>query len=116
MPTLSVQQPSGSCIGATEVRDLIAKACPVEDYRQKKVLLLVPDATRTCPLGVFFAGLFDQIGSVSAAFDVMIALVTHPPMSEEAICRRLDISLGERRATYRTVRFFNHAWDKPEEL
>lgn len=98
------------------MRELIAKACPVEDYRGKKVLLLVPDATRTCPLGLFFAGLFEQIGVASAAFDVMIALGTHPPLNEEAICRRLEISLEERRTRYRTVRFFNHAWDNPEEL
>jgi lactate racemase len=71
------------------VRELIAKVCPAEHYRGKKVLLLVPDATRTCPLGIFFAGIFDQIGGACATFDVMIALGTHPPMSDEAICRRL---------------------------
>ena len=98
------------------MRDLIAKACPARNYRAKKVLLLVPDATRTCPLGIFFTGLFDQIGAVTEAFDVMIALGTHPPMSEEAICGRLGISLEERRTHYRTVRIFNHAWDHPEEL
>jgi hypothetical protein len=33
---------------------------------------------------------------VAAALDVMIALGTHQPMSEEAICHRLEISLEER--------------------
>jgi len=115
-PTLSIQRPSGSYVGAAEVRELIAKVCPAEHYRGKRVLLLVPDATRTCPLGMFFSGIFDQIGDVSAAFDVMIALGTHPPMSEEAICRRLEISTEERCGKYRSVCLFNHAWDNPAEL
>src|SRR5271170_2714529 len=79
--THSVQPPEGSYIGKAEVRNLIARMCPADTYRGNKVLLLVPDATRTCPLGMFFAGLFDQIAPVSSAFDVMIALGTHPPMS-----------------------------------
>jgi len=114
--THSVQPPEGSYIGKAEVRNLIARMCPADTYRGRKVLLLVPDATRTCPIGMFFAGLFDQIGSLTDAFDVMIALGTHPPMSEEAICGRLEISIEERRTHYPTVRFFNHAWDHPEEL
>src|SRR6204780_3453241 len=116
MPTLSIQPPRGSYIGAAEVRELIAKACPAGSYNGKKVLLLVPDATRTCPLGMFFAALFDQIGAVTQTFDVMVAPGTHPPMSDEAICKRLEITLAERSIRYRTVRFFNHAWDHPEEL
>jgi len=113
---LSIQRSAGTYITSLEVRELIAKACPVDNYRGNKVLLLVPDATRTCPLGMFFAGLFDQIAPVSSAFDVMIALGTHPPMSEEAICARLEISPDERRTRYRTVGFYNHAWDNPGEL
>lgn len=116
MATLSLQRARGCYVEAAEVRELIAKVCHAEHYKGKKVLLLVPDATRTCPLGMFFIGLFDQIGSVSAAFHVMIALGTHPPMSDEAICRRLEISPDERLTKYRTVRFFNHSWNDPGEL
>ena len=68
----------------------------------KKVLLIVPDGTRTCPLGMLFKGIFAQIGDRASAFDVMIALGTHQPMSEEAICHRLEISLEERRGEIRS--------------
>jgi nickel-dependent lactate racemase len=37
-------------------------------------------------------------------------------MSETAICRRLGFTEAERLATYRNVRFFNHAWDNPAAL
>src|SRR5262245_322821 len=97
-PTLSLTASSGTYLSAAQSRELIAQACPTKDYKGKKVLLIVPDATRTCPLGMLFQGLFDQIGSATAAFDVMIALGTHQPMSEEAICERLEISTEERRA------------------
>ena len=67
-------------------------------------------------MGIFFEGIFDQIGAAVAALDVMIALGTHQPMSEEAICHRLEISLEERRAKYGSVRLFNHEWNNPLAL
>ena len=79
-------------------------------------MLVVPDATRTCPLGLLFDGLFEQIGGVTAHFDVMIALGTHQPMSEAAICERLEISLEQRQTKYAGVRFFNHEWDNDAAL
>jgi len=104
--------------GVTEeqVVSLVAQACPAKDYRGKKVLLIVPDATRTAPVGLVFKTLFAQIGAATGAFDVLIALGTHQPMSEEAIRERLEISEGERTDTYRSVRFFNHEWDNPAAL
>src|SRR5580704_13037438 len=99
-----------------EIRGAIAETFPTREYRDKRVLVIVPDATRTCPLGIIFATLFDQIGGVASAFDVMIALGTHPPMSEQAICKRLEISAEERSTTYRRVQFFNHEWNSPSSL
>jgi len=46
----------------------------------------------------------------------MVALGTHPPMSEEAICRRLEISESDRHSTYSRVQFFNHEWHNPTAL
>ena len=116
MQTLSHLAPADSYLGYDHVRDLVAQACPTKDYKGRRVLLIVPDATRTCPLGLLFAALHDQIEDVTAAFDVMIALGTHQPMSEEAICQRLEITLEERHARYAGVRFFNHEWDNPAAL
>ena len=46
----------------------------------------------------------------------MIALGTHQRFSEEAFCRRLDLSMEERQDRYRDVAFFNHEWDNPAAL
>ncbi len=114
--TISRTSPPGSYLSSEQALNVIAEACPVSEYRGKRVLLIVPDATRTCPLGMLFRGIFDQIGAAATALDVMIALGTHQPMSEEAICRRLEISLEERQSKYGTVRLFNHEWDNPSAL
>src|SRR5436190_22863733 len=90
------------------VREIVAKSCTPETYRGRRVLVVIPDSTRTAPVGLLFKTLHKQIGRETKAFDILIALGTHPPMSEEAICGRLEISLDERRGQYRGVQFFNH--------
>lgn len=103
-------------VSEEQVAALLAQACPTENYRGKRVLLIVPDGTRTVPLGLLFKTLHHQIGGVTKSFDVLIALGTHQPMSEAAICRRLEIAEKERHGTYRLVNFFNHAWNDPSAL
>jgi nickel-dependent lactate racemase len=114
--TFALHAPAGNTLSAGPVQALVAQACPAKEYRGKRVLIIVPDATRTAPIGLVFKALFAQIGGATAALDVMIALGTHPPMSDSAICERLEITAAERDSTYRTVRFFNHAWDNPAAL
>ena len=113
---LSLIAEPGSPITADQAARLIAQACPAADYRGKKVLLIVPDATRTAPVGPVFQAIHEQLGGVTAALDMMIALGTHQPMSESAICERLDITAEERSTKYRSVEFFNHEWDNPGAL
>src|SRR4051812_9570598 len=103
-------------VSPQKVSEIVAAACPTKDYRDKKVLCIVPDATRTAPIGLVFQTLFQQIGAVTRNLDVLVALGTHQPMSEAAICERLEMSEAERKEKYRSVRFFNHAWDNPEAL
>jgi len=107
---------SPSAVLPEQVEAVIAKTCPAERYRGKRVLLIVPDGTRTAPVGLIFKSLFAQIGDSASAIDILVALGTHQPMNEEAICGRLEISLAERRGTYAKVQFFNHEWNNPAAL
>ncbi len=109
-------EPSNRNITETEAAQAVARACVVENYRDKRVLLIIPDGTRTAPIGLIFKALFAQIGAVTEKLDVIVALGTHQPMNEEAICRRLEISAEERRRQYGHVAFHNHAWDNPAAL
>lgn len=103
-------------LAAPAVAELVARACPEAAFRGQRVLLIIPDHTRTAPVGLMFKALHAQLGEVTRALDVLVALGTHPPMSEAAICQRLEISEAERRGRYGGVRFFNHAWDNPAAL
>jgi lactate racemase len=113
---ISQSAPPNGSLTAEQVADVLAQACPAKNYRGKKVLLIVPDGTRTAPVGLLFQTLFRQIAPVTGAFDVLVALGTHQPMSEAAICQRLEISETERRSTYGNVKFHNHAWNNPAAL
>jgi lactate racemase len=97
------------------VRGWFAHRVPSEDFRGKRVLVLVPDATRTAPLPLLFGALWDRLSGVAASLDVLIALGTHPPMSEAQIGRLLGIE-GERRARFSSLQVFNHEWNRDEAL
>lgn len=99
-----------------EAREIVAQAlCPLQ-LQNKRVLLILPDGTRTAPVGLMFRAIHDLIGQETKNLDVMIALGTHQPMSEVAINGRLEISAAERGAKYAKVQYLNHAWDNPSAL
>ncbi len=112
----SITAAPGTTVTPDQIRELVAKTCQPDSYRGKRVLIIVPDSTRTAPISPFFRALHDLIGGVTKALDVMIALGTHPPMSEAAICERMEISLEERRGKFTRVQLLNHEWDNPAAL
>src|ERR1043166_5124169 len=114
--TISRIAKPGTGLTSAQVAELISQTCAPDDYRGKRVLLIVPDGTRTAPIGLLFRTLHHQIARETKAFDVLVALGTHQPMNEAAICGRLEISETERRDVYSRVKFFNHAWDNPAAL
>ena len=99
-----------------EVRDWISKNIPVSEVAGKRILLIVPDSTRTAPLPLLFDALFQHIRKHVLALDVLIALGTHPPMSEQQISKLLGIEDVERMRLFFQTQFFNHEWDNPEAL
>ncbi len=116
MQSFSKTALAGFALSEQQVREVSAKTCPAENYRGKKILVIVPDGTRTAPVGLMFKTLHKQIAPATKSFDVLIALGTHQPMSEAAICKRLEMSEAERQEKYGRVKFFNHAWNDPRQL
>ncbi len=82
----------------------------------KRVLVIIPDGTRTAPLPTMFRLLYEQLGQRVAQLDYLIALGTHQPMSDEAIERLVGVSSDERATQYPHVRIFNHRWEDPDAL
>ncbi len=82
----------------------------------KRVLVIVPDGTRTAPTPLLFWLLYRQIGHRVAKLDYLIALGDHPPMDSEAIDRLVGVSPAEQAECYPKVRIFNHHYDLPKAL
>ena len=108
MNVLSETAAAGFALSSEEVAALVAQAFPAAESRGKRVLCVIPDATRTAPVGLLFQSLFRQIGAEVKSLDILVALGTHQPMSEAAICQRLEITEAERAGAYKNVRLFNH--------
>jgi nickel-dependent lactate racemase len=107
----------GSIVSEETARELCAREVATWGVRGKRVLAIVPDHTRTAPIGMMFRlldGILRREGAT--AFDVIIALGTHPPMTDDAIDQRLGLGPGERAAQYPRTRFFNHNWADPSQL
>ena len=81
-----------------------------------RVLFIVPDGSRTAPMGFIFKTLYRVLEPKTDKLDFLIALGTHPPMTEAAINQRFELSGAERKKRYKKARFFNHRWDDPAQL
>lgn len=98
------------------VRSWMEQQVPLDDFRNRRVLLVIPDATRTAPLPLLFDALWQRLRPVVAQLDVMVALGTHAPMSEQQICKLLGIRHEERDKLFFQLKLFNHEWDNPARL
>ncbi len=95
-----------------ELSDFMAGALadiPIDD---KKVLVIIPDSTRTAPLPLFYEILHQHLGGQVKKLDYLIALGTHQPMSVDAI----DRLLGRTNSTIPHYDVYNHKWDDPAQL
>jgi nickel-dependent lactate racemase len=110
------------------------------DPTHKRILVIIPDGTRTAPIPLMFRLLYEQIGRRAAQLDYLIALGTHPPMLHEAIDHLVGVTVAqraneegyyiktpyidslvgvtaaERAERYPNVRIFNHDWANSQML
>jgi nickel-dependent lactate racemase len=110
------QGSTASYLSESDARGIIAQGFATSDVEGKHVLVIIPDGTRTAPIPLFFRLINDVIGSRAADLDYLVALGTHPAMSEGAIERLVGVSAQERAASYGDVHIYNHQWDDPGAL
>ncbi len=95
-----------------EVCTLLEEGTPANLFDRKRVLVLTPDATRTCPLPMMVRSIQEGIGKRSAKLDFMVALGTHTPLPRNHI---LDLyGIDARKKPFTPSDFFNHEWDRQE--
>lgn len=98
------------------LRGFVAEAAAEMPVDDKRVLFIVPDNTRSMPMPLVFRALVAALRGRAKATDFLIALGTHPPMSDEAINKHFGLTHEERTVTYADIGIFNHAWQDPNEL
>jgi len=101
-------------LGESDVRKILAEALSALPVDGKRLLVIIPDATRTAPVALLFRELYALLGKRAARLDYLIALGTHPPMDDAAIDRLVGADGPGRRAS--NVAIFNHHWDDPSHL
>jgi nickel-dependent lactate racemase len=100
----------------SEVERIVDAFCAALDARGQRVLVLVPDTTRTCPVGRMFRMLHQRLAGEAARLDFLVALGTHPPLDDAQLLQLFDLTAEEREGHYSDVGLLNHAWRDPEEL
>ena len=54
----------------------------------RRLLVIIPDGTRTMPMPLMFETLERELGPRVAALDYLVALGTHTPMTDAQLARR----------------------------
>ncbi|HOX37709.1 MAG TPA: lactate racemase domain-containing protein [Candidatus Brocadiia bacterium] len=103
-------------VSAQEAEGVVRRGLESFNLQGKKVLVIIPDHTRTAPIGMMFRALYDVLAGVVDKLDYLVALGTHPPMTEAAIYERVEITAQEHKTKFPKVRFFNHDWKNPDAL
>jgi nickel-dependent lactate racemase len=77
----------------------------------RRVLVLIPDGTRTMPMAGLFRVIDEAVGPRAAALDFLVALGTHAPLNDAQLSQLVGRAVVDGRAGKR--RIFNHRWEDP---
>ncbi len=97
-----------------EITTLIESAFADNTLDGKRVLVIIPDGTRSAPIPQMFRLLHKTLAYRVAALDFLIALGTHRPMTPEQINVLVGVAPEEWETTFAGVHVFNHHWENPE--
>lgn len=132
MDTQTFHLSDTSLLSAEQIREVIARAdapsrkmpiptgvrdgaSPIDaaPLTGRRVLVILPDGTRSGPVGFFFHLFCELLLARVAALDFLIALGTHPPLTDAQIQEHLKLTDEERAQLEGRVKIFNHEWWNP---
>ncbi len=94
-----------------EIVNLMEEGLANLNLRDQRVLVLIPDGTRTMPLPLF-VGLFERfLAPITKSLDYLVALGTHQPMRDEHLSKLIGRVVKNGVAGHSHV--FNHEWNDP---
>jgi lactate racemase len=98
--------------GETSV--LVGKTLSTLPLDGKRVLIIIPDGTRSMPMPFMF-GLFEHfLGQRIAALDYLVALGTHQPMSDAQLSKLVGRTVINGQSGKSHI--FNHKWNDPDQF
>lgn len=100
----------------SDLSAFIHRALETEPVDGRRVLFIVPDSTRSMPMQATFRAICSALTGRVARLDFLIALGTHPLMTEQAVGRHFGITEKDRQQTYGRVGIYNHEWRNPAQL
>jgi lactate racemase len=106
--------PVGHLLTENEIVNTLTQALE-HQFANQRVLVLIPDHTRSLPLPFLFRALVEILHDAQQ-LDFMVALGTHPALSDDSLNQLVGITADERNTKYATIGLLNHAWDDPSAL
>jgi nickel-dependent lactate racemase len=97
-----------------EITNYLSRALSSVDIRGKKVTVIIPDSTRSCPIGLMLSELYSAWADEAASLTALIALGTHAAMSEEEINAFIFKGNSTIQEQFPKMPVANHEWWKPE--
>jgi len=94
---------------ASEVLQVLNDGLDPSRFDGKRVLVIIPDGTRTAPIPLMYRLLHETLGPRVEALDFLVALGTHPAMSDDALGRLVGVEV--RNGSTADSKIFNHRWD-----
>lgn len=99
-------------LSEADLRRLLQEGLAPLELENRRVLIIVPDGTRTMPMPMLAGLLEETLGPRVAALDYLVALGTHQPMTDAQLTRLLGRPVIDGAAG--RSRVFNHRWDLPD--
>jgi lactate racemase len=93
------------------VRQIVGEAVEAIPTRHSRILVIIPDGTRTAPTPLMFRIFQELLHPRATAVDYLVALGTHQPMSDAQLSKLVGTPVVGGRAE--DSRIFNHCWNDP---
>src|SRR3954449_11475099 len=104
----------GEVLAGDDVTAFVVEQLAGVDLDGRSVCVIVPDATRSCPLPLLLSAVHGALAGRVSRMTALIALGTHAPMTEAQLARHLGYPAGDLAARYPGLDVRNHDWADPE--